>query len=75
MKFVSGTSSIPNLGLSGKLKVQFKYWCLLSNRICKCKPTISVCALSLILPVHYSNKEAMKEARRHAAGMSQGFDK
>ena len=58
MKFVSGTSSIPNVGLSGVYK-----------------STLLACALSLTLPVHYSNKQAMKEALRDAAGMSRGFDK
>ena len=40
VKFVSGSSSIANLGLFWKLKIQCKYWWLNSNRICKCKPTI-----------------------------------
>ena len=42
VKFMSGSSSIANLGLFGKLKVQFKYWWLNSKRICKWKPTISM---------------------------------
>ena len=75
MKFVPGTSSIPPLGLPGKLKVLFKHWCTNSNQSCKCKPTVSTCALSLTLPVHYNNKQAMKEALTEAALMSQGFDK
>ena len=41
MKFVSGPSSIPNLGLPEKLKVLFKHWCSNRKRICKCKPTVS----------------------------------
>ena len=45
VKFVSRSSSIANLALFGKLKVQFKYWWLNSNRICKCKPTISTRAV------------------------------
>ena len=45
VNFVSGSSSIANLGLFGRLKVQFKYWWLNSNRICKCKPTISTRAV------------------------------
>ena len=65
----------PNLGQSVKLNVQFKYWWLNSNRISKCNPTVSTCALPLILPVHYSNKQVMKEELRDAAGMSKGFNK
>ena len=42
---VSGPSSIANLGLFRKLKVQFRYWWLNSNWICKCKPTISTRAV------------------------------
>ena len=53
-----GTSSIPNLGLPGKLKVLLKYWCRNSNQICKCKPTVSTCALSLTLPVHYGKDDS-----------------
>ena len=75
VKFVSRTFNIPNLGLPGKLKVPFKYWCVNSNRICKCKPTVSTCALSLTFRVHYSNKQTMKEALRDAAGMFEGSDK
>ena len=45
VKFVSGSSSIANLGLFRKLKAQFKYWWLNSNRICKCKPAISTHAV------------------------------
>ena len=75
MKFVSGTSSIPPLGLPGKSKVLFKHWCTSSNWSCKCKPTLSTCALSLTLPVHYNNKQPMKEALTEAARMSQRFDK
>ena len=37
---VRSTSSISTLGLFGKLKVQFKYLWLNSNRPCKCNPTI-----------------------------------
>ena len=70
MKFVSGTSSIPPLGLPGKLKVLFKHWCTNSNGSCKYKRTVS-----LTLPVHYNNKQAMKEALTEAARMPQGFDK
>ena len=75
MKFVSGTSSIPPLGLPGKLKVLFKHWYTNINRSCKCKPTVSTCALSLTLAVHYNNKQGMKEALTEAAWMSQGFGK
>ena len=45
VKFVSRSSSIANLGLFGRLKVQFKYWWLNSNRIYKCKPTTSTRAV------------------------------
>ena len=41
MKALSGTSSVPPLGLRGKLKVLFKHWRKNSNRICKCKPRVS----------------------------------
>ena len=41
MKVLSGTSSVPPLGLRGKLKVLFKHWRKNSNRICKCKPRVS----------------------------------
>ena len=75
MKFVSGTSSIPPLGLLRKLKVLFKHWCTNRNQSCKFKPTVSTCALTLTLPVHYNNNQAMKEALTGAAVMSQRFDK
>ena len=75
MKFVPGTSSIPPLGLPGKLEVLFKHWCINSNGSCKCKRTVSTFALSLTSPVHYNNKQAMKEVLTEAARMSQGFDK
>ena len=58
VKFVSGTLSIPNLGLTTKLKVLFKYWCINSNRICKCKPTVSAFALSLTMSVRYSKDDS-----------------
>ena len=41
MKVLSRTSSVPPLGLRGKLKVLFKHWRKNSNRICKCKPRVS----------------------------------
>ena len=46
VRFVSRSSSIANLGLFGKLKVQFKYQWLKSNWIWECKPTISTRAVS-----------------------------
>ena len=47
VKFVSGSSSIANLGLFWKLKIQCKYGWLNSNRICKCKPTIDCSEIPL----------------------------
>ena len=70
--FVSGTFSKPNLGLPGYMKDLFKYWCVNSNRVYKWKPIVSTSTRSLTLPVHYSNKQTMKEAIRDTAGISQG---
>ena len=72
VKFVYGTSQHTKSGTTWKM--EYKQY-VNSNQICKCKPTVSTCALSLTLRVHYSDKQTMKEALRDAAGMSQGFDK
>ena len=74
VRFVSRSSSIANLGLFGKLKVQFKYWWVAATKSANASLQYQP-VLFLTLPVHYSNKQAMKEALRDAAGMSQGFDK
>ena len=74
MKFISGTSSIPPLGLPSKLTINFKHWCRALPKECKCKPTVSTCALSLTLPVHNQTMEVMKRSLCDAVKMSQGFD-
>ena len=69
VKFVSGSSSIANLGLFGKLKVQFKYWWIAATKSANASLQYQP-VLFLTLLVYYSKKQAMKEALRDAAGMS-----
>ena len=62
MKFVFGSSSIANLGLFGKLKVQFKYWWVAATKSANASLQYQP-VLFLTLPVHYSNKQAMNDER------------
>ena len=58
LKFITGTNSIPPLGLPKEIIVKFKHGCLAE---CKCRATTSTCDLSITFPVHYSGAEEFKK--------------
>ena len=57
-KFITGTGSVPPLGLSKGITVKFKHGCPAEW---KCRPTTSTCDLSITFPVHYSGAEEFKK--------------
>ena len=73
MQFISGSPSVPPLGLpsNGKILILFKHGC---SNSCSCKPNVSTCSLSMTIPVHYDSLESMREALVDAVKMSLGFD-
>ena len=66
MKFLSGVRSIPPLQVSVNFNMSGRWMC---------KATVSTCALSITLPVHYyRSMDSMKETLFDAIKMTQGFD-
>ena len=70
MKFLTGSSSVPVLGLPSKFNVEFIHEC---PRACKCCPTVSTCDLTLKIPVHYNTKDETKNVFQTAVDLSKGF--
>ena len=71
MKFITGTYTMPPLGMPRKLKITFKHDCLLG---CACKITVSTCTLRANLPCHYRSHAAMLETIVSSVKLSRGFD-
>lgn len=71
MMFITGSKSIPPLGLPTQIQVNFKHGC---GKGCRCKPFVSVCAPSITLPVHLETEEEMSQALIDAVRGSVGFD-
>ena len=68
MCFLTGCERTPFGGYTEKIKVYFKHDCKAS---CKCYPTVSVCGMSLILPIHLG--ENLKTLMIEAIKLSPGF--
>ena len=69
LQFLTGSPSIPVLGLPNDIIVAFVHDCRPSRleasspyRECACLPTVSTCDLQLNLPVHIRDEESMKNA-------------
>ena len=69
-KFITGSKSLPPLGLPNKLTVLFKHDCVKDRR---CRPTASTCALSMTIPVHIKTDEEMLEMILSAVKEGLGF--
>ena len=69
-KFITGSKSLPPLGLPNKLTVLFKHDCV---KDCRCRPTASTCALSMTIPVHIKTDEEMLEMILSAVKEGLGF--
>ena len=69
-KFITGSKSLPPLGLPNKLTILFKHDCL---KDCRCRPTASTCALSMTIPVHIKTDEGMLEMILSAVKEGLGF--
>ena len=67
-RFMTGSYSLPPLGLPGDLKVKFVHGC---PPECRCRPTASTCDLHICLPVHASTINEMRELMTSA--MLEGF--
>ena len=71
MKFITGTSTIPLLGMSRKIKMTSKHDCSVG---CACKITVSTCTLQVNLPYHYGSHATMLETAVSSVKLSRGFD-
>ena len=69
--FITGVRVVPPLGIPKKITVSFIHECPTG---CRCKLTVSTCALKLSLPSHYQTKEDMKKAILESIKSSNGFD-
>eukprot|EP00794_Sanderia_malayensis_P011469 gene11469-12665_t len=69
-QFITGSATMPPLGLPYAIKVGFKHGCPVG---CKCRPTASTCTLTLYIPCHASTWEAMKELFTSALKDCNGF--
>ena len=69
--FITGVRVMPPLGIPKKISVSFVHECPTG---CRCKLTVSTCALKLSLPSHYQAKEDMKKAISDFIKLSNGFD-
>ena len=71
MQFLTGTVSVPPLGLPHhEFTMNFVHACSSS---CRCLPKVSTCALVIHLPVHIASMEEMKEAFQLALTCEVGF--
>ena len=64
IQFITGSPSIPPLGLPDDISILFKHGCI--NADCKCFPTVSTCDLQLCIPVHITSEDKMKESLSRA---------
>ena len=71
MKFMTGSPSVPPLGLPRNIRVMFVHSCPAG---CRCKPYVSTCDLCINVAVHYNSKEKMIIALTDAIDLSRGFD-
>ncbi|XP_078495362.1 uncharacterized protein LOC144750196 [Ciona intestinalis] len=57
MKFLTGSSTLPPLGLPNDLSISFLHGCRLSpgGTKCRCLPTVSTCAISVGPASSYRN--------------------
>jgi len=69
IQFVTGSPTLPVLGLPNDIKVIFVHGCKPSQltptsplKDCACLPTVSTCDLQLNVPVHIKDEEGMKKA-------------
>ena len=72
MKFITGTRTIPPLGLPHKLKIYFKRECEKMTS-CKCKVSTMTCDLTLHLPMHYKTQTDMVGVLVESVQLSRGF--
>ncbi|XP_078490016.1 ubiquitin-protein ligase E3C-like [Ciona intestinalis] len=75
MKFLTGSSTLPPLGLPNDLSISFLHGCRLSpgGTKCRCLPTVSTCAISVVLPVHIETQEEMLNVFQCAITCEIGF--
>jgi len=66
-RFMTGCERIPYGGFEDKIKVFFKNDCVAD---CRCYPTVSVCGLTIQLPIH---SVSVKEMMHGAIQASPGF--
>lgn len=64
IQLITGSPSIPPLGLPDDISIIFKHGCI--NADCKCLPTVGTCNLQLCVPVHITSEDEMKEALSRA---------
>ena len=66
--FLTGCEQLPYGGFKEKIKVHFKADC---SEGCGCYPTVSLCGMTLVLPMHIKN--AFKKIIPDAIKASPGF--
>ena len=69
-KWVTGSTTMPPLGLPKKIKITFLGGC---DERCCCRPTTSTCDLGITLPLHLDTFEKMNEILLSALKESVGF--
>ena len=75
MQYLTGAKVIPPLGKPQSITISFKHGCKPSEAgmLCKCLPTVSTCAHTVLIPVHISSEKAMTEAFELSIRGGQGF--
>ena len=68
--FITGTKTMPPLGLLEKISITFVHSC---EQACQCRPTTSTCAMEVRLPVHIQTKEQMQELTCSAIKDCKGY--
>lgn len=71
MKFITGTSTMPLLGMPRKIKVSFKYVCSLGWAY---EIIVNTCVLQVNLPCYYTAYAAILEMIVSSAKLSRRFD-
>ena len=59
MKYLTGSSTVPPLGLPTDFNIDFLHMCKDS---CKYLPKVSTCAMAVTIPVHIATLGDMKDA-------------